>query len=177
MKVMKVLRTLAIMAILITNVGCDQISKYIVRQQLEYTEQIGFFHNYFTLTKIENTGAFLSMGNTLPAPVRFILLTLLPSLALGLGLLYLFMKKNLTWSRITGLAFILGGGVGNIYDRIIHGSVTDFLHIDFVIFQTGIFNLADVSIMAGTFIILFDTYFTGRQAVVVDEVDHTIGQG
>ena len=45
-----------------------------------------------------------------------------------------------------------------MYDRIIYGSVTDFLHIDFVIFQTGIFNLADVSIMAGMFLILIQSF-------------------
>jgi signal peptidase II len=39
---------------------------------------------------------------------------------------------------------------------MVNGSVTDFLHIDFVIFQTGVFNLADVSIMIGAFVIVLD---------------------
>jgi signal peptidase II len=55
---------------------------------------------------------------------------------------------------IIGISFIIGGGIGNIFDRIVHGSVTDFLHIDMGIFKTGIFNLADVSIMFGTACIL-----------------------
>ena len=53
---------------------------------------------------------------------------------------------------------IVGGGFGNIYDRIVHGSVTDFMHINFIIFQTGVFNVADVSIMTGTFILLIQAY-------------------
>ena len=56
------------------------------------------------------------------------------------------------------IGFIIGGGIGNIYDRFVYGSVTDFFHIDFVIFQTGIFNMADVSVMVGMFILLGEFY-------------------
>ncbi|MFN7601698.1 MAG: signal peptidase II [Bacteroidota bacterium] len=68
-------------------------------------------------------------------------------------------KKNLPNLTIIGICFVVGGGIGNIYDRLIYGSVTDFLHIDFVIFQTGVFNMADVSIMTGTFIVICESYF------------------
>jgi signal peptidase II len=111
------------------------------------------------LTKIENTGAFLSVGQFLPQPIKILLLTILPLIVLGLAFIYLLTKKNLSNLTIMGICSIVGGGVGNIYDRLIYGSVTDFLHIDFVIFQTGIFNMADVSIMTGTFIVLFESYF------------------
>jgi signal peptidase II len=77
-------------------------------------------------------------------------------IALGLAFLYLLTKRNLTNMAIIGTCFIIGGGIGNIYDRIVYGSVTDFLHIDFVIFQTAIFNMADVSIMTGVFMIVLD---------------------
>jgi signal peptidase II len=52
---------------------------------------------------------------------------------------------------IVGLCCIIGGGIGNLYDRILYSSVTDFMHIDLGgIFKTGIFNMADVSVMLGT---------------------------
>ncbi len=60
-----------------------------------------------------------------------------------------FTKVNANWCM-----FLIGGGIGNIYDRIVYGSVTDFLHMDFVLFRTGIFNLADVSIMVGIGLLL-----------------------
>ena len=63
-------------------------------------------------------------------------------------------QKNLSNITILGSCFIVGGGVGNIYDKLIYGSVTDFLHIDFVIFETAIFNMADVSIMTGVLILV-----------------------
>lgn len=155
----QILRTFTILAILSSNIGCDQISKRIVRQRIEYNEQISIIDDYVTLTKIENSGAFLSVGNTLPAPIKLLLLNIFPSVVLALALLYLLTKKNLSPKTILGISFIVGGGMGNIYDRVVYGSVTDFLHIDFGLFQTGIFNMADVSVMTGMFLVLIDTYF------------------
>jgi len=156
MKVKRVLRTLVIVIILISNVGCDQISKNIVRKRIHYNEEISLMNNYLTLTKIENKGAFFSLGHSLPQPIKLLLLTILPMIALGLIFIYLLTKKNLTNTAIIGICFIIGGGAGNIYDRLVYGSVTDFLHIDFVIFQTAIFNMADVSIITGVFMIVID---------------------
>ena len=160
MKAKQILRTLTILVILSSNIGCDQISKKIVRQRIDYNEQIGLMNNYLMLTKIENTGAFLSLGHSLPQPIKTLLLTILPIFVLGLTFIYVLTKRNLSNITITGICFIVGGGVGNIYDRLIYGSVTDFLHIDFIIFETGIFNLADVSIMTGVLAVLLDTYLS-----------------
>jgi signal peptidase II len=59
---------------------------------------------------------------------------------------------------ISGLCLIIGGGIGNIIDRIIYGSVTDFLHFNFGIFQTGIVNAADMAITAGFVVLLLEMY-------------------
>jgi signal peptidase II len=159
MKVKRILRTLMILTILSSNIGCDQISKSIARQRVNYNEQISFMGNYLTLTKVENTGAFLSIGHSLSQPIRILLLIILPIIVLGLTFIYLLTKKGLSNLAVLGICCVVGGGVGNLYDRLIYGSVTDFLHVDFVLFQTGIFNMADVSIMTGVFVILFDSYY------------------
>ena len=140
------------------NIGCDQVSKHIVRQEIDYNENISIIDNHVTLTKVENTGAFLSAGNDLPDVVRLVILTILPLVVLGFGLYYLFSKKDLPVALQIGLCFLIGGGIGNIYDRIRFGSVTDFLHIDFGLFRTGIFNLADVSIMIGIGILFIQSF-------------------
>src|SRR5688572_31144377 len=106
MKIKPFLRTLAILIILISNVGCDQISKRIVRKRIDYNEQISLVNSYLTLTKIENKGAFLSVGHSLPQPIKLLLLTILPMVSLGLAFLYLLMKKNLTNMTIIGVCFI-----------------------------------------------------------------------
>ena len=170
MRIKKLLRTLTILAILSSNIGCDQISKSIVRQRIQYNEKLSFIYNHLTLTKIENTGAFLSLGHSMPKILRTILLTILPLIVLGLAFIYLLTKKNLSNFKIIGLCFVVGGGVGNIFDRVVYGSVTDFLHIDFGLFQTGIFNMADVSIMTGVFIIIFESYF-GRTNLTSKKIE------
>jgi len=66
----------------------------------------------------------------------------------------LFTRRNVRTRLLIGLCFVVGGGIGNVFDRIVHGSVTDFLHLDFGWVQTGIFNMADVSILIGFIILL-----------------------
>ncbi len=154
MKTKNILRNLIILMVLLGNIGCDQISKNMVRQKINDHQTIAVFTHYFTLSKIENDGAFLSLGHAFPKPIKFILLLLLPIIALALGVYYVFTKPTISKPVMVGICFVLGGGIGNLYDRILYGSVTDFMHINFVIFQTGIFNMADVSIMVGGFMLL-----------------------
>ena len=153
---------LAILLIVVCNVGCDQISKGIVRKEVGYYENIKVYVDNITLTKVENTGAFLSMGSVLPQFLKFTLLIILPAIVLLMGLYFIMTKGRLSQLTIIGAAFVIGGGIGNLYDRIMFGSVTDFLHIDFIIFQTGIFNLADVSIMIGMGMIVTAAYVNRR---------------
>ena len=170
MKVTRTLRLLFVLILLGSNVGCDQISKVIVRQKVDYDERISLIKNYLTLTKIENSGAFLSAGHSLPEPIKSILLTVSPLIILIAAFIYVIRVTHLSNLAVTGICFIIGGGIGNIYDRIQYGSVTDFLHIDLGVFQTGIFNMADVSITTGILMILMDLFRRARMATdTIDE--------
>jgi signal peptidase II len=155
MKIKGLLRTMFIMSVLCLNVGCDQVSKEFIRRNVD--EDISFLRDHLTITNVENTGAFLSIGHSLPQPFKAIILTAVPLVALVFGFVFVFINKRLTNLALVGICFAIGGGFGNIVDRLLYGSVTDFLHIDFVIFQTGVFNMADVSIMTGMLILLFDS--------------------
>ena len=170
MKKKGIYRTIIILVIIMLSVSCDQISKSVVRKHIQYNERIDALDDHLMLTKVENTGAFLGVGKEIPRPVFILLMVILPGIALGYAIYYLLFKNNLSVLLIIGLSIIVGGGIGNIYDRIVHGSVTDFLHIDFVIFRTGIFNLADVSVMIGTFLLLYNFYFK-RKIIKVESPD------
>ena len=135
------------------NIGCDQASKKIVRNKIADNATISVIKDHLTLTRVENSGAFLSLGNELKGAMRNMLLNGLPMLALILGLGYILYKKNLSPVILLGICFIIGGGFGNLYDRLTYGSVTDFLHIRLFGLQTGVFNMADVSIMTGSFLV------------------------
>lgn len=151
-------RIILILLMLSINIGCDQLSKSIVRHKLDDNVQISYFNDHFNLIKVENTGAFLSVGNTLSGPARLILLNLLPLLAIAAGLVFI-LTHDLNKTTLFCIILIIGGGFGNIYDRIAHGSVTDFMHIDFGLFQTGIFNVADISITTGVLVLLVHAIF------------------
>src|ERR1700761_5394133 len=131
MKMNKWLRAFLILFILALNIGCDQVSKSIVRKDLRpYPyQEIDYLGKHFTLERTENTGAFLSLGDTLGGPVHFALLVVLPVVALLLGLGYILYKTSMNKYKLLAIILIIGGGVGNLYDRILHGSVTDFMHI------------------------------------------------
>lgn len=145
-----------ILIVLVSNVGCDQVTKAIARNSLGDHQTVSLVNDHLKLMKVENKGAFLSLGSDLPVFLRIVLLNILPLVVLGLAGFYVFTRTNLSRITTIGTCFVIGGGLGNIYDRMVNGSVTDFLHIDFVIFQTGVFNLADVSIMIGAFVIVLD---------------------
>jgi signal peptidase II len=161
----RIFKTIGVVLILLANIGCDQISKGLVRRKISYFETISLIDDHLTLTKVENTGAFLSVGSGLPDALKFLLLSGVPLMALAFGLVYLFTRQHLSLMSRFALSFAIGGGIGNIYDRIINGSVTDFLHISFGFFQTGIFNMADVSIMVG--MILFFLQSIGNQKTIL----------
>jgi signal peptidase II len=169
MQIKKKLRTGIILLIVMCNISCDQITKVIVREKVDYNERIELINNHFTLTKIENSGAFLSMGDSLPLPIKFLLLSLIPLIALTSGFYFVMTRTNISKPLMVGICFVIGGGIGNLFDRIIYGSVTDFLHLNFVIFQTGIFNMADVSIMIGMFIILVYSYLVKSEVGVLQK--------
>ena len=155
-----------LLSIVLCHIGCDQVSKEAVRNNISVGEIINVIDNHLVLTHVENTGAFLSLGGDLSKPARNILLSLLPILALGFGLFYLIRERKFNGINLWALCFIIGGGIGNIFDRIAFGSVTDFLHIDLGLFKTGIFNMADVSITTGALILLANTLYKSRSKML-----------
>ena len=64
--------------------------------------------------KIENSGAFLSLGESLPLPIKLILLVIVPSLLLAWATIFVLTRQNLSTKTFVGIAFIIGGGIGNL---------------------------------------------------------------
>ena len=149
-------RILLIVIIIAAVTGADQISKVIIRNTVEYDQRTSVVKNIVTLTRVENTGAFLSLGNKLPRPIYKALMIVMPLVVLFYILRYLFKTENISRLNITGISLITGGGIGNIIDRIAFGSVTDFLYFDFYVFHTGIVNLADIAVTTGFFILIYE---------------------
>ena len=155
----KLFRIFIILALILTNYGCDQVTKSMARKQIPDNERIEIIGEHFIFTKAENTGMMLGGGSNLNPIAKTIFIHLLPTLILTCLFFFTLFQTKLSHMMVFGLTFIIGGGFGNIIDRIHYGSVTDFLHMDFGIVRTGIFNLADVSIMTGAILIMLISIF------------------
>jgi signal peptidase II len=64
------------------------------------------------------------------------------------------LRRDLRWGELCGYAFILAGGMSNMIDRVLAGVVIDFMNIGIGSLRTGIFNVADMAIMAGLFVVI-----------------------
>ena len=156
---MKLSRTLSIVLLIAVNIVLDQISKFIVRAQIAQNEIIELVGDTFIMTKVENSGAFLGMGSDLSPALKWILLLILPVIVLS-GVVY-YIITNKTLDRLSLIAFccIVGGGIANVFDRFVYGSVTDFFHIDLGgVFRTGIFNVADMSVSFGMILLVIASF-------------------
>jgi signal peptidase II len=154
MSLPKPARILLILFVLVLNIGCDQATKSIARKIIAEDDRIVLCDEHLTLMRSENTGAFLSLGAGLSDSTRAMLLSLLPMLALGFGLFFVLTRGSISNTVAWGMGCLLGGGIGNVYDRMVHGSVTDFLYLHFGPLHTGVFNLADMSIVIGMLILV-----------------------
>jgi signal peptidase II len=106
------------------------------------------------LEYVENTGGFLSLGASLPSSARTTLFTL------GTGVMLFTLvgaAVRFRWRGwlLIGASLVVAGGASNWVDRLVQGSVVDFLNIGVGRLRTGIFNVADMAIMLGAAVLLF----------------------
>ncbi len=159
------IRIIAILTLVFLNVGCDQLSKKIVREKITVNERIVVIKDNLILTKVENTGAAYSLGSDMSPLTKRILLQLIPAIVLIVMFWVIVFKTSYTKETVIGFCFIIGGGIGNVFDRIVYGSVTDFMYIDLGFFNTEIFNMADVSIVVGSLIVLIFSFVNKNNTV------------
>jgi signal peptidase II len=128
-------------------VGCDQVTKQLATQTLSGEPTRSYFLDVVRLTYAENTGAFLSLGGDLPGSVRYPVFVL-AGLMLLLLVVYAVRARWTGW-RLLGLTLFVSGGLSNFADRLAYGRVVDFLNVGIGPIRTGIFNIADIALLAG----------------------------
>jgi signal peptidase II len=152
-------RFIVVMVTLCCCVGCDQASKSAARAMLTSGVTESLFADSLRLQLVQNPGAFLSLGDSLSEQLRFTLFTAAAAvLLIGLVCVSLF-SRRLRPARFIPLALIAGGGISNLIDRLVFdGRVTDFLNVGVGSFRTGIFNVADMAILAGALLFIVRRY-------------------
>ena len=154
-------KRILIVLLILFNIGLDQFSKEYVRKNVVPGSRTELLGTQLQLMNVENTGAFLGMGSDSNPTVKLIFLLILPVIVLAAVVYYVFTSKALDNLSVIGLCCIAGGGVANLYDRFLYGSVTDFLYIDLGgVFRTGIFNSADLSVTTGMILLLISSFFS-----------------
>lgn len=147
---------LIISATIISSIYSDQYTKLIAKNYLTNQELISNNSSIINFSYMENSAGFLGILNGLPEYIQFFLLNICVALLLLYCLYYLFFLKSRTILHAFALALLTGGGISNLVDRIINdGKVIDFIQLGTGSLKTGIFNLADIYILAGSFLLGF----------------------
>ena len=161
-------RALIILLILFVSITLDQVTKKLAQAHLAGSETITFFHNIFLLEYTENTGGFLGLGSAIPESIRFWVFTVLVTIFLIIMFFYLVFSKSFTIRQIFTLSAILGGGIGNVIDRLLfEGRVVDFMNVGIGTLRTGIFNVADMFITFGAIFLVWFLYIENRKEKIV----------
>ena len=142
------LRWLVLGAAALVTIGCDRATKHAATVLLAGEPDRSYLADTVRLGYTENTGGFLSLGADLPPRVRTAVFTIATGFAL-LGLLIVAVADRFAGPSSLGLILFAAGGASNWIDRVLRGSVVDFLNVGVGTLRTGVFNVADVAIMVG----------------------------
>jgi signal peptidase II len=141
-------------AVVIAAIGVDQSTKFLARTLLKDAGTAQVIGDFFILRYAENQGAFLSLGSNWPVLMRRIVFGAFTLAIVVAAIAYMIRQDRMNLAKTSFLSLIVGGGLGNLLDRLTRGGcVADFMNLGIGRVRTGIFNFADLFIMAG--ILLF----------------------
>ncbi len=145
----------------------DQLIKYFVSEYLQPVGTVSVIDNLFSLTYVENRGVAFGMFSDM----RWFFVAVTVALIIFI-LVYMFKKRPREKVFYISTALIIGGGIGNLIDRIFYGYVIDYLSLSFF---PPVCNFADYCITAGTVILMIyllffsDIFSSQKKADLQDE--------
>ena len=148
-------------------VAIDRLSKWIVETHVSAMDTYRVIPGFFDIVHSENRGVAFGIFNDSSSEWRTGLLILLALAAVVFVSAMLWRPDRLERSSFWGLALILGGAAGNVFDRIMWGRVTDFLDFYVGSYHWHTFNIADSAIVIGSGLLLIDLLRPKRQAANV----------
>ena len=139
----------------------DQVAKAAVRALVPEHTSVPVIPGFMDLTHVRNTGAAFGILNAVDFPLKTVVIAVVATAALiGVGLYAASLAHHQLVAR-TGLALIIGGAAGNLIDRIIAGSVVDFVYVYWQAHHFWAFNVADSAITVGVAMMILDMLGTG----------------
>jgi len=140
--------------IAIAVVVLDRLTKWAIVQTITLDDAINIIPGLFRLTHLENTGAAFSLFADSTSPFKTMLLIAFSLGALAVVSFLLWKERTIFNAGTLALSLILGGAVGNLWDRLTDGKVTDFLDFYIGIHHWPPFNIADSAIVVGALLLL-----------------------
>ena len=128
----------------------DVVIKLIITNNFSYNQSVVVINNFFNITLVKNTGGAFSLFSG-----KVFYLIIISVFILFMIIYYIYKNKindNLT---LIGFALLLGGAMGNLFDRIYYGYVVDYLDFKFFGMNFPIFNMADVCIVVSCLLLFF----------------------
>ena len=142
----------------------DRWTKRLVAARIAMYAHIPVIPGFFQLTHTENTGAAFSLFADSPSHWKTGLLIAFSVIAMLVVSVLLWKQSRCVTLTGVALSLILGGAVGNLWDRIASGRVVDFLDAYYKTYHWPVFNLADSAIVVGASLLVLEILFTGKTA-------------
>jgi signal peptidase II len=141
-------------------VALDRLSKWIVAHRLTLHDSVPVIPGFFRIIHAENPGAAFGLFSESPSALKAGILIFFSFVALMIVSALLWKNSHTFTSTGVGLALILGGAIGNLWDRVLTRHVVDFLLFYVGQYQWPAFNVADSAIVVGAGLLVFEILFT-----------------
>jgi signal peptidase II len=149
--------------------GLDRLSKWIIAQTIPLHGSIPVIPGLFKLTHVTNGGAAFGLFADSPSELRIVVLIFFSILALVVVLALLWRHTHGMNSTAVALSLILGGALGNLWDRVLSGHVVDFLEFYIGQYVWPDFNVADSAIVVGAAILMVEILFAPKHQAAYEE--------
>jgi signal peptidase II len=138
----------------------DRATKWIVSRDIPLHDGKQVIPGFFRITHVENRGAAFGLFADSPTQWKIAMLVLFSIVALVVVSTLLWRNSHSMSTTGIGLALILGGALGNLWDRLLNGRVVDFLLFYVGQYQWPAFNVADSAIVVGAGLLVIEILFT-----------------
>jgi len=145
----------------------DRLTKWLVQDRISLHESISVLPGFFRLTHVQNQGAAFGLFAESPSEWKVAMLILFSVAALAIVSALLWKNSHALTVTGIGLALIMGGALGNLWDRLRDGRVIDFLDFYVGRYHWPAFNIADSAIVAGALLLVVEILFSTREEKAV----------